>query len=136
MDPSLRRTSSSNRAHPSPVVASRQPAVESPPSSTSRSGRAWSPGSSISTLSFGRSRRDFVIPGIAKYASATPGRGATLGYPEPLDTYRILASRDGPGSALRWMEAPVGVGWVARSAIGVTKALRGDRLGRRTASHR
>ena len=75
------------------------------------------------------SRRDFVIPIAKSFGDA--GRALIPGAPG----IRILASRDGPGSALGWMEAPVGVGWAGAIREGA-KALRGDWLGRRTASHR
>lgn len=74
-------------------------------------------------------RRDPAIPIAKSFGDA--GRGLIPGAPG----IRILASRDGPGSALRWMEAPVGVGPAGAIREGA-KALRGDRLGRRTPSPR
>lgn len=73
-------------------------------------------------------RRDFAIP-LAKILGYA-ARALIPGAPG----IRVLASRDGPGSALRWIEAPLVVGWAGVIPAGA-KAFWGYRLGRKTPSH-
>lgn len=73
-------------------------------------------------------RRDFVVPirrVLAYVARALVTRGPGV---------RRLAGRDGPGSAMRWLEVPEVVGWAGVIRAG-PRAFWGYRLGRATPSH-